>query len=284
MQLRLLTFLCISILFISCDFSSKTKNPSIELGDSNKDFTGKIELENVEEGVRTEITFIIGKDRIKREQRYKYAGIPTNRAGIIVDKSKNEVILYSNDSSAMYTVSTIEEYKKYLQENLFDYYSYVSSYDYTYSYLDDYISIASKKDVKQLPDVTLNYNLYTDEYIRQEVFDTGDFNVDRSIVEIVFPGVPSDVKFPLLFKITKSDPKDDPVLGKLSENEWTQHIADVLDNLSTLETKVKSISKEEVSDEDFTFNTDKFDLVTNDIFFRSHFSTGSGGSSWGDDD
>ncbi len=145
---KLCSFLLLSALCVlnSCGFSSETKTPIIELSDANEPFVGKIVLENIENNTKTEVTFHIDVNSIRREQTHQGGeGLLGDKAGIIVNYDKDEVILYNTYGGAKWTIYTIEGYKNALAIDTFPYAPIVTSYDYTYSFLDDYTTNAAQR-------------------------------------------------------------------------------------------------------------------------------------------
>ncbi|AWH74047.1 hypothetical protein DCS32_07710 [Dokdonia sp. Dokd-P16] len=280
-KLRFLLLVVALSVLNSCGFSSETETPIIELSDANEPFVGKIVLENIENNTKTEVTFHVDENSIRREQTHQGGeGLLGDKAGIIVNYDKDEVILYNTYGGAKWTAYTIEEYKNALANDTFPYASIVTSYDYTYSFLDDYTTIADKENALAIESLQLDYKLYGDLDIRQENFDTDEIKVRREMIALVFPNMPENVHFPLLFKISKNT--GDASINdetNLSEKGWKNKINQVFNELSTKENKVKSIQRGEVNPSLFKFEDTDFIKTRPEYFFQTY----SGGSSWGDD-
>ncbi|WP_298322586.1 hypothetical protein [uncultured Dokdonia sp.] len=280
-KLRFLLLLVALCVLNSCGFSSETKTPIIELSDTNEPFVGKIILENIEGNTKTEVTFHIDVKSIRREQTHQGGnGFLGDKAGIIVNYDKDQVILYNTYGGAKWTTYTIEGYKNALARDTFPYAPIVASYDYTYSFLNDYTAIVAKENALEIESLQLDYKLYSNLSIRQENFDTDEIKVRREMIALVFPNMPENVHFPLLFKVSKNT-GDNGIDNKtnLSEKGWKDKITQVFNELNTKENKVKSIQRGEVDPSLFEFNDTDFIETRPEYFFKSHNS----GSSWGDD-
>lgn len=280
-KLRFLLLLVALCVLNSCGFSSETKTPIIELSDANEPFVGKIVLENIEGNTKTEVTFHIDVKSIRREQTHQGGdGFLGDKAGIIVNYDKDQVILYNTYGGAKWTTYTIKGYKNALARDTFPYAPIVASYDYTYSFLNDYTAIVAKENALEIESLQLDYKLYSNLSIRQENFDTDEIKVRREMIALVFPNMPENVHFPLLFKVSKNT-GDNGFDNKtnLSEKGWKDKITQVFNELNTKENKVKSIQRGEVDPSLFEFNDTDFIETRPEYFFKSHNS----GSSWGDD-
>ena len=281
-KLRFLLLLVALCVLNSCGFSSETKTPIIELSDENEPFVGKIVLENIEDNTKTEVTFHIDTNSIRREQTHQGGkGLLGDKAGIIVNYDKNQVILYNTYGGAKWTAYTIEEYKNALALDTFPYASIVTPYDYTYSFLDDYTAIVEKDNALAIESLQLDYKLYSNLSIRQENFDTYEIKVRREMIALVFPNMPDNVHFPLLFKISNNiDNANINNETNLSEKGWKNKISQLLNELSNKENRVKSIQRGEVDPSLFKFEDTDFIKTRPEYFFNTY---SGGGSSWGDD-
>ncbi len=280
-KLRYLLILVALCTLNSCGFSSETKSPIIELSDTNEPFVGKIVLENIEDNTKTEVTFHVDVNSIRREQTHQGGeGLLGDKAGIIVNYDKDQVILYNTSGGAKWTEYTIEEYKNTLAKVTFPYASIVTPYDYTYSFLNDYTAIVAKENALEIESLQLDYKLYSNLSLRQENFDTDEIKVKREMIALVFPNMPKDVHFPLLFKISKNT-GDNNLKNEtnLSEKGWKDKITQVLNELTTKENKVKSIQRGEVHPSLFEFKEEDFIKTRPEYLFNSY----NNGSSWGDD-
>jgi len=272
---------------VSCDFNNeseaKLKENKVGL------FEGEIVFKQRHRSHNSKITYLISKDTILREQTEEILLLPKFmriKAGMVVDIPNEKVVLYTNTGSFFEKhkcTLSFSEFKAVLKENMFPEYDAVSSYDYFFSYLENYTPIIKREDVINVGPLQLDYTFYKNKRLTQEVFDSPSINVNKKVLPIIFPNIPKTSHFPMGYLVrynhtindsnSPSEKDSEEVLQEKIKNTYNNMQDD--DHISLIKLIDRKINSSELNVDLSSYKEVYFGDIISD--FNTHSSRGGFG-------
>lgn len=249
--LKPVLFLLLSSILFSCDFLTKRTEKLREVPDGP--FEGEIILSE-STGLygslfKVHTSYLISENAIRREERLGGLNdVFDNYAGIIINLEKDSVTLYYADIVDKFKHTlTVEEYKAHMAKKPLPRCT-PSPAGNTFTFFTTYNPIRTVKDSVVIEGFNTDYNLYKEDILQQEVYDSKKLQIKRELLEMVFPNLPEKTNFVLKseFKTVLSGIKNDSIVNSNQArllDELSRGIMYHIDSVEREETDLEKLSK-----------------------------------------
>lgn len=220
---------------------------------------------------------------------------------MIIDLKQEQIVIYINDDASgqfkklsekmlgndvykgIKSVLSFKEYKSLIGKRTFESNEDVTAYDYMFSYLDKYEERIQRKDVLPNLKLQLDYHLYNELETIQEVFDSPKINIDKKILPLIFPNIPENLNFPLMYRLYSIHGTTENFdTENLSEAEVDEMIKEGLNHTLKNETIVQKVIERKISKKDISIDLSNYHETDPGYVLRAQKRLSSG-AGFGDD-
>ena len=150
--------------------------------------------------------------------------------------------------------------------------------------MDEYNERLQRKDVLPKLKLQLDFHLFNEGNIVQDVFASPKINIDQEILPLLFPNIPEDLDFPLIsnvYTINGSTKKFDA--NSLSEGDIQAIINDGLEESLESKTRLSKIIERKITKQDVFIDLSNYYETDAVNLLEKKYYSGGGGFGFGDD-